>query len=172
MIIDLSDVGTLLLKALGAVLLALLIAAIRLTVNYINLHSAKLGIEISDKTKAALEDVARKSVTAGVVQSEAIIAAKGWSHPDVKNVVVARAVQYAVDQFSDTLARSGVDTSPDKAAEELTPIMQRKLPSVVSEVSASPATPPVNPAPAPASFARMPLSPATGQPLDPKEILP
>jgi hypothetical protein len=132
---DLTSVETQLLQALGVILLAIAIAAGRVILK-------KLNIQLTDAQKAELEDVAAKSVTAGIVKSQDLIREKGWDHADVKNVVVAHAIDYAIQKFPDAMARSGIDADkPVQSAEKLADLMERKFPEAATAAAASPVTP-------------------------------
>ncbi len=133
---DLSGVQAQLLQTLAIVVLGVLVAIGRLVLK-------KLNISLTDDQKSELEDVASKSLTWGITQSEALIKAKGWDHIAVKNAVVAAAIGYAIEKFPDAMKRSGIDTSnPAAAAEKLSGVMNRVLPNAVAQAADSPATPP------------------------------
>jgi hypothetical protein len=137
---DLTGVETELLQALGVVLLALMIAAGRLILK-------RLNIQLTAAQKAEMEDVAEKSITAGIAKSQDVIKAKGWDHAEVKSAVVGDAITYAINKFPDAMKRAGINTkTPVQAAEQLADVMERKFPEVATAAAASPVTPPAPPA--------------------------
>lgn len=142
--VDISGFLNILLQAMGAVVLA--VAGTIGTVIAMKLK-AKYGIELSDTQKAEMEDVAKKSMAMGIMQSTNLIQAKGWDHIDVHEAITAKAAQYAVDHFPDAMANAGLDVSTPAAisatANKLdATIMTRMLPEAITTAAASPATPP------------------------------
>jgi hypothetical protein len=113
--------------------------------------NTKLNGSISADQRAALEVAAKSAVTFGLTtgstQIKNLIAARGWDHIDVKSAALASAGNYMISQFPDTVKAAGFDISSPSAIAATTTalkttLLSRVFPAVVTEVAASPATPP------------------------------
>jgi hypothetical protein len=119
--------------------------------------SQKLHLQISASQQDAFDTALRKSLIYGTTKATAVIAERGWDHPEVKNEVVATAMQQVVAAFPEAVNAVGLSTdlNDPKNTETLTAALERALPGAMTEACASPATPP-----APAASIPAPASPA------------
>jgi hypothetical protein len=106
--------------------------------------NTKFNLQISAQQQQAFDSALHKSLVYGATQATNAIEARGWNHPDVKNEVVATAMQQVVAAFPDALNAVGLSTNLNdpKNHETLTAALERALPSAMTEASASPVTPP------------------------------
>lgn len=125
-----------LLQALAGVLLAVLIAVARILFK-------KLNVDLSASQRAALDEVAQKSMDAAVSTLTGEIKAKGWDHPDIKSAALNTAIAYAAQNFPGALKKEGIDpTNPEQLATKLQGIMERVFVPSTTAAAKSPATPP------------------------------
>jgi hypothetical protein len=111
--------------------------------------AAKFNIQISSTQLNNLNASLIKAIAAGGMAAESMAAVKGWDHPDVKNAVVAGALQFLADHADVALKQAGLD--PVANASTITAHLQALLPTALPAVAASPVTtngpPPVPPRP-------------------------
>lgn len=139
--IDLTPILTPILQAVG-------IAAGAVITAFVSWALSKWGSKMSAQAKAQIssnvDDLAMKSISAGVMASQLEIKQHGWDHPVVQNKIVAEGAKYAIDKFSDTLKQAGVDPSTPTGAQAVHDIINRALPAGVAAVAGSPTTPPTD----------------------------
>jgi hypothetical protein len=131
--------------------------------------NTRLHLQISEQQQQAFDAALHKSLVYGATQATEAIAAHGWDHPQVKDEVVATAMQQVVAAFPEALNAVGLSTNLNdpKNNSTLTAAMERALPSAMTEASASPVTPPapavtvVTPASAPTVVVNTVSPPAT-----------
>jgi hypothetical protein len=111
--------------------------------------AAKFGIEATAADKANLETETKAALTFGAVKATDVIAAKGWDHVDVHNVVLADGLNYFLARFPDRstaiAAQAGVlnPAAPSQAKDvAVTETLMTRLPEAMAAAAASPATPP------------------------------
>jgi hypothetical protein len=61
--------------------------------------SQKLHLQISAGQQDAFDAALKKSLIYGATKATAVIEERGWAHPEVKNEVVATAMQQVVAAF-------------------------------------------------------------------------
>lgn len=133
--IDLTPITNVLLQLAATVLLGLGSWGATRLVSW-------LGLKNSAQATANLDDALQKSVTYGLQQSQAMIAAKGWDHVDVHNAALASALPYMIQRFPDALKAAGVDMSNQQALQAtVAGALDRSFPQAVAVAAASPATP-------------------------------
>lgn len=104
----------------------------------------KLGVQANNAAVAAFDDAINKSVQAGAAELQHLIEAKGWSHPETKNAIVAWAAPYAIDKFKDALKGVGLDPGNRALTEDtIRAALNRAFPTAIAPVAASPVTPPL-----------------------------
>lgn len=108
----------------------------------------KLSVQANNAAVAAFDDAIRKSVQAGASALQGEIAAKGWSHPEVKSAIVAWGAPYAMERFKDAMRGVGLDPDdPVVTAGTVEAALNRAFPTAIAPVAASPVTPPLPPSP-------------------------
>lgn len=111
----------------------------------------KHGIEIDQAKQEQFNDAAVKSLEFALTQVFSRIergGPQGWKDPEIHHNVIQRAKEYMVDKFPDAVKNTVGSTDLERADVTLEPVMTRLLPKVITEVAASPGTPP---APSPAA---------------------
>ncbi len=105
--------------------------------------------QISAANVAAFDDQLTKAVTFGAMQSQKLIAEKGWDHIDVKNQVLSLALTSLVSKAGDTLKTMGLtghlgllDPKYTHDKEIIQQALLRVFPSAMAAVASSPSTPP------------------------------
>lgn len=110
------------------------------------------GIKASAEDQAKFADEAKVALTQAIVVAGPEIAAKGWDHVDVKNQIVANALNFYLQRYPDRstaiataagVANPSVPSNAKSAA--VAQSLMARLPDAASQAAASPATPPVEP---------------------------
>lgn len=139
-------------NALSAVLMACVppVAAIACAVLW--RIAALVGVKATSEDQAKLNDEAKVALTQAIVAAGPLIAEKGWDHVDVKNQVVADALNFFLQRNPDratkiaTAAGVANPAAPSAAKDAaVTQSLMARLPDAASQAAASPATPPVDP---------------------------
>lgn len=114
--------------------------------------AAYFGIKATAEDQAKLGDEAKIALTQAIVAAGPMIAAKGWDHVDVKNQIVADALNFFLQRNPDrataiaTAAGVANPAAPSAAkSAAITQSLLARLPDAASQAAASPATPPVEP---------------------------
>lgn len=142
-------------NALQAVLMACAAPVAAILCKLLWMAAAKIGVQASAEDMAKMEAEAKAALTVGAVKSTDLIAQRGWDHADVKNAVLADALNYFLERFPDRstaiAAQAGVAApevaSPAKDTAVKETLMAR-LPDAMNEAAASVATPPAPVTPA------------------------
>jgi hypothetical protein len=104
--------------------------------------AALLHLKISAQTGSLLESAAFNSATYGLGKVQALIAAKGWDHAEVKSQAVALAIPYFTSRFPGALKAAGVNLNdPVALSATVEGLLERVFPDAVSAAASSPATP-------------------------------
>jgi hypothetical protein len=103
------------------------------------------GFQVNDAQKAEFEDAAKKAANYGAVMCMEMFKKNGWDHPDASSAAIAVAAPYLVRNFPDAIVNAGLDPTKLTTQDAVKGIITRVMPQVITELSASPATPPVAP---------------------------
>lgn len=136
---DISGLINELLQGLGVVVLAVLLLAGKVAVQW-------MGLKLTADQASTLDTVAGNALDWAISRASTEIAAKGWDHPAVKSGILAAALGYAQDNAAAGLRKAGIDTSTRLAsATALAPVLERSFSHAVTKAAASPATPSTEP---------------------------
>ena len=132
----------------------------------INAFTAKMNGQTKALVTAAFDDALSKTLSLAAVNSQGLIAAKGWDHIEVHDKVIGQALNSMAARFPDALKAVGLssDLSDPANVASITNALKRALPAAFMAAANSPATPPAPNAPAPAVpvlVTNLPVVPAT-----------
>lgn len=111
--------------------------------------AAWLGVSRQSAAIQAFDDALTRSIQAGAAAAAGEIAAKGWNHVDVKNLIIGMGARYALDKAVPALKGIGLDPSDPNGATTayITAELNRLFPTAIAPIAASPVTPPLPPSP-------------------------
>lgn len=118
--------------------------------------ATKLGLDANSAIARQLDAALDKSIAAGAMSASEMIKARGWDHPEVQNLVVAKGASYLAAQWPGLLKQAGIDLdNPAYASDRIATLLTRAYPTAMAPIAASPVTPPA-PSPAAGATTRTP----------------
>lgn len=108
----------------------------------------KHGVDLDQARTTQFELAAKKSLewslSTAFKQIESL-GPDGWTSEAVRNTVIAKAKDYMLERFPSAVKGSLGNASLDTINNKTDPLMMRLYPKVVTEIAASPASPPAQP---------------------------